>query len=101
LKKEGCSVVSASDSDEALNLFHKSDFDLVLMDLRMPRVSGCETTKAIRDSEQCDGSHVPIVGLTASPLLEEQERAIAAGMDEVIVKPVDELKLRSVLSRYT
>jgi CheY-like chemotaxis protein len=100
LREQGYSVTSARDGDEAMQLFQSSPFDLVLMDLRIPGMSGLETAKKLRDKEISGDRHTPIIGLTASPLLEDRERATAAGMDEVIIKPVDDRELQSVLARY-
>jgi len=101
LREQGCAVTSASDGDEALELFKGDAFDMVLMDLRIPGMSGWDTAKILRQAGRCEGRQIPIIGLTASPLIEDQQSARAAGMDEVIVKPVDEDELKSVLERYT
>jgi CheY-like chemotaxis protein len=97
LKGLGCQVTGISDGEDALRLLEERNFDLVLMDLRIPRMSGCETTARIRKRESAKGRHTRIVGLTASPLIEDQQRAKDAGMDDVIVKPLDETILQSVL----
>ncbi len=81
-------------------LLDKTDFDLVLMDLRLPGLSGWEVTARLREKESSRGGHTRIVGLTASPMLQDHARAKAAGMDDVLVKPIDETALQSVLSRF-
>jgi CheY-like chemotaxis protein len=101
LREAGCAVTGVCDGNEALQRLQSGSFDLILMDLRIPGMSGWETASLLRERERRDGRHVPIIGLTASPLLEDQRSAKAAGMDEVIVKPVDEDELRSILDRYT
>jgi CheY-like chemotaxis protein len=101
LQAQGCLVTSAADGEEALGLLAQRVFDLVLMDLRIPGMTGWETAKIIRQRESTDGRHTRIVGLTASPLLEDQQRAKAAGMDEVLVKPIGETALQSILNRFT
>lgn len=101
LQAQGCRVTSSSHGEEALSLIDKTHFDLVLMDLRLPGVSGWETTKRLRERELAQGRHTRIVGLTASPMMQDHVRAKAAGMDEVLVKPIDNLALRSVLKRLT
>lgn len=102
LESLGCHVIDACDGEEALRLIDEEDFDLILMDLRIPGLSGWETAKRIREKERKQGDEkVRIVGLTASFLWEDQQEAMTAGMDEVLVKPIDEMALQSLLSRFT
>lgn len=100
LQAQGFRVTSASHGEEALRLLDKTDFDLVLMDLRLPGMSGWETAKRLREKESAQGRHTLIVGVTASPMLQDHARAKAAGMDDVLVKPIDELALRSILTAW-
>jgi CheY-like chemotaxis protein len=101
LERNGCRVTSTSDGETALRIMEEQEFDLVLMDLRIPGKSGWEATETIRERESSQGLHTNIVGLTASPMLVDQQRAKAAGMDDVLVKPIGETELRSLLRRYT
>jgi CheY-like chemotaxis protein len=98
LQAQGCTVTTTSDGEGALRLLEEREFDVVLMDLRMPGMSGWETVERIRQRESAEGRHTRIIGLTASPMLVDQQRARAAGMDDVLVKPIDEKALRSVVS---
>ncbi|HEY7191289.1 MAG TPA: response regulator [Vicinamibacterales bacterium] len=68
-------------------------FDVILMDVQMPEMSGLEATEAIRESERATGGHVPIVALTARAMAGDREQCFAAGMDAYVSKPVraDEL----------
>ncbi|MFS3126987.1 response regulator [Nocardioides sp. Bht2] len=75
-------------------------YDLVLMDCRMPGMDGYETTRITRENEAGSGRHVPIVALTASVLLDEQERAFDSGMDGVLAKPIDREKLSATLQLW-
>ena len=101
LEALGCRVTLASNGEDALGLCDEMEFDLVLMDLRLPGISGCETTERLRERESAQGTTKHIIGLTASPLLEDQVRAKAAGMDRVLIKPIDEAALRSVFNMVT
>ena len=101
LRAKGCRVTDAANGREAVGLFDSMRFDLVLMDLRLPGMSGWETTKRLREIESSRGHCTRMVGLTASPLREDQALAIAAGMDEVLVKPVDNVALQAILSSLT
>jgi CheY-like chemotaxis protein len=68
-------------------------FDVILMDVQMPEMSGLEATAAIREQERGTGRHVPIVALTARAMSGDREQCFAAGMDAYVSKPVkaDEL----------
>lgn len=96
----GCSVTSVADGEEALRLLQTRPVDLVLADLRMPGLTGWELARRARElGARHQDRDILIVGLTASPLPEDARRARAAGMDEVLVKPVDETALRALLDR--
>lgn len=85
-------VVCASDGAEAVGLFKEQPFDLIFMDLQMPKMDGIAATKAIREMER-DGAHVPIVALTANVLKGAREQCLASGMDAYLGKPVREHEL--------
>jgi CheY-like chemotaxis protein len=70
-------------------------YDIILMDLHMPGIDGLEATRRIRELEQ--GRRTPIVALTANALTEGREQALAAGMDDFLVKPLDREHLERVL----
>ena len=72
--------------------------DLVLMDMEMPRMSGLDATRAIRDHFSAD--EMPVIGLTAHGFAASRELCLAAGMNDQLVKPVDFLDLNRSLSRY-
>lgn len=95
LEREGYDVDVVSDGDEAVRQFGARDYDLVLMDLRMPRVDGFEATLQIR---QAFPKHTtPIVALTASVMSEDREAGERVGMEDFIPKPIEsELLLRKV-----
>ncbi len=99
LERAGCKVLQAVDGAEALALLAGQGVDLVLMDVQMPVMDGLEATRRIR-AEAPGGGRIPIVGLTASALKEQVEACRAAGMDDVIAKPIERERLESVLERY-
>lgn len=96
LENEGYSVVSVSRGLDALELLGWTNFDFVLMDLRMPGLDGLEVTKEIRRREK-KGRRTPVVILATSVSLSEQERAIQAGADACLVKPIPASELRRLL----
>lgn len=86
LRQKGAEVVSAADGYEALERFRDGDFDVVLMDVRMPGMDGFETTRRLRALE--GGSDVPVFALTADTTSDTFERCLAVGMRGVITKPL-------------
>ena len=75
-----------------------SPYDLVLMDLQMPGMDGLEAARRIRAAEdQADGKRTPMLALTANAQSEDREAALAAGLDGLLVKPLDRERLREVL----
>ncbi len=87
LGKMGHRITLATNGLEALEQWRQSDFDLILMDVQMPEMTGLQATMQIR-REEAIGAHVPIVAMTASAMSEDRDRCLAAGMDDFISKPV-------------
>jgi CheY-like chemotaxis protein len=98
LERWGHKMTPATDGREALDLFDKYTFDVVLMDLQMPYVDGFEVTTAIREREQRTGRHTPIVAITAHALAGTREKCLAAGMDDFLTKPIEPRKLLEALA---
>ncbi|NOX32567.1 MAG: response regulator [Deltaproteobacteria bacterium] len=88
LKKSGHSITIAEDGQEAVRLYQKEHFDLILMDIQMPVMSGDEATLKIRSLEKKTGVHVPIIALTANAMKGDKERYLELGMDHYVSKPV-------------
>jgi CheY-like chemotaxis protein len=86
-RKMGHRVMLATNGLEALEQWRQNDFDLILMDVQMAKMTGLEATIQIR-REESEGARVPIVAMTASAMSEERDRCLAAGMDDFISKPV-------------
>src|SRR6476469_6099474 len=82
LERLGCLVDTASTGGEAIELFGKTTYDLLLMDWQMPQMDGLETTARLRRMQQ--GRVTPIVGTTASM---SRLECLAAGMNDVMPKP--------------
>ncbi|MFC1482151.1 response regulator, partial [Candidatus Neomarinimicrobiota bacterium] len=97
LEKMGHTVTVAKDGIEALDALEQATFDVILMDVQMPRKDGIETTRAIRSSESQTGMHIPIIALTAHAMKGDRERFIDAGMDEYVSKPIDVGQLHAAL----
>jgi PAS domain S-box-containing protein len=102
LEKRGHLVVVTGNGREALAALEKNRYDLVLMDVQMPEMDGIQATMAIREKERHkgDGSHQPVIALTAHVMKGDQERCMAAGMDGYITKPISPRQLDEVLEKY-
>jgi PAS domain S-box-containing protein len=87
LKNEQYSLVIAENGFEAIKLFEENEFDLILMDIQMPKLDGIEATKRIRKMEEGTFRHIPIIAVTAYAFQNEREKFLEAGMDDYISKP--------------
>ena len=99
LEKLGHEAVVAANGQEVLDMVLGADFDCILMDVNMPRVSGLDATKIIRESTVFAArKDIPIIALTAHAMTGDRERFLAMGMDDYIAKPLDADSLRRVLN---
>ena len=92
LEEEGIIVDTAEDGDIAVEKMQNAavgQYDLILMDIQMPKMNGYDATKAIRDLPDPYASSIPIIAMTANAFAEDKENAIAAGMNGHIAKPID------------
>ncbi|WP_016954127.1 response regulator [Catenovulum agarivorans] len=91
LKGLNANVVIANTGLEAVELFNKREFDIILMDLQMPVMGGVEATKQIRNTNK--GEHVPILAMSAATMPEDIKAAREAGVNDHLAKPIDFNKL--------
>lgn len=87
LEPEGCEIMCAYNGLEALNALKAQDFDVVLMDIRMPEMDGIEATRLIRGN-MSRNTHVPIIALTADATAETNAQSMAAGANIFLTKPI-------------
>jgi signal transduction histidine kinase/DNA-binding response OmpR family regulator len=97
LGKMGHGITLATNGLEALEQWRQGGFDLILMDVQMPEMTGLEATKRIR-REEAMGTHVPIVAMTASAMSEDRDQCLAAGMDDFISKPVSSKVIEEIIT---
>ena len=101
LETLGFRVDSVADGKEALDALEKLPYDLVLMDVQMPRMDGFETTKMVRDPSTPVRNHaVPIIAMTANAMQGDRTRCLAAGMNDYVSKPVSPEELADALERW-
>ena len=97
LTREGCEVVHVADGVAALEALAQGGYDLVLMDVRMPRLSGMDATRTLR----ARGVATPVVALTANAFDDDRRACMAVGMDDFLVKPLSPEALRRALLLWT
>tara|TARA_R110002050_G_scaffold41813_4_gene101129 strand:+ start:495 stop:1976 length:1482 start_codon:yes stop_codon:yes gene_type:complete len=101
LQRLQVAVTIANNGQEALRLFEKEDYDLILMDLQMPVLDGYAATRAIHASPKFHARPLPIIALTASAPDEVKSKVLDAGMDDFIMKPFKPQDLELILKRFS
>ncbi|WP_455220363.1 response regulator [Kaarinaea lacus] len=96
LSQSGAKTTVVENGQRALEAANAEEFDFVLMDIQMPEMNGLEATKHIRQLEN-KNRDIPIVALTANTIAEDRANYLVAGMNDVLVKPVDEDKLINII----
>jgi signal transduction histidine kinase len=100
LAEFGCEADIAKDGQEALKCFEAGSYDLILMDLRMPLMDGLAATREIRRRERATAAPpVQICALTANLMPQDQEACLAAGMNDILAKPLRREMLGAALAR--
>jgi CheY-like chemotaxis protein len=97
LKKFGWSVMEADCGSAALTLAAQHSFRLVLLDISMPGLSGEDTCAQLRATET--GASLHIVAYTAHAFPEDQQRLLACGFDEVLIKPISRQRLEDLVTK--
>jgi len=96
LKSDNYLLLKAIDGEEALAIAAIDHPDLVLMDIRLPKLSGLEVAKRLRKTAQF--SHIPIIALTAHAMKGDMEKAFEAGCDSYVSKPIDTRQLPQLVA---
>ena len=95
LHEHGYTTATAFDGEDALTLCKNEEFDLVLLDMQLPTLSGIEVAKQLNDSDFC----IPIIGMTASTSNEDKIEALNAGCDDFLIKPIQISPLISTINK--
>lgn len=96
LSKMGLEVTMANDGQEAVQKVFSGKYDLIFMDIQMPRMDGYEATSILRTK----GITLPIIALTAHAMNDEYGRCIEKGFDDYLTKPIDRQAMISILCKY-
>ncbi len=100
LEKMGHTVTVAENGREALAMLDREQFDVILMDVFMPKMNGYEATIQVRKRLAERKEHMPIIAMTAHAMLGDREKCIDAGMDDYITKPIKEETLQAMLEKW-
>jgi CheY-like chemotaxis protein len=84
---------------DAVDLASHNHYDLILMDMQMPRMNGLDATRAIRKLNE-NGAQVPIVAMTANAFAEDRARCMESGMNDFLTKPLNPQGMFSMLLRW-
>jgi len=99
LERAGHTVVTVSDGREALRTLLGRSFDLAVLDVQMPGLSGLEVAQQLRQSEEGGSQRLPVLALTAHGMKGDRERCLQAGMDDYLAKPVRSQELIRTVSK--
>jgi len=97
LERVGHKVDCVADGVQAVSMYQEHQYDMILMDVQMPQMDGCEATRRIRSIEKDTGRHICIIALTAHVLKSDREQCLRAGMDHYLSKPLRSHELYSLL----
>jgi len=96
LRDKGYTLLKATDGDEALEVAFRELPDLVIMDIQLPKLSGLEVTKKLRETPAF--SHIPIIAITAYAMKGDKEGIIESGCDAYVSKPINTRELPGVIA---
>ncbi len=99
LTSSGHEVVCAQSGIEAVELVQKEEFDLVILDIKMPKMNGYETAREMRKLES-NGKRTPIIAMTAHVTSRGNEQCLEAGMDDSMSKPFNTERLNQIISKW-
>ena len=103
LKEEGCIVETAGDGVACIDMIEKAEADyykIVLMDIQMPVMNGYDAASIIRKLKDTKKSRLPIIAMTANAFAEDVNKALSAGMNDHVAKPIDMNILVPIMMKY-
>ncbi len=95
----GCSLDIVDNGKEALKMFKKHNYEMIISDISLPGMSGIEVIKKIR-AQEASNKHIPIIALTAHALEEDHKNCLDAGADDVLTKPIMQFDLKAILRKW-
>ena len=91
-------VVTVADGEQALAAFQSETFDLILMDIQLPEISGLEVTKWLKDDEELN--HIPVIAVTAFAMKGDEERIRQGGCEAYISKPISVMHFLDTIRQH-
>ncbi len=101
LNQDHISLTIANNGNEAIRCYDNSTYDLILMDIAMPEMDGLQATQNIRNKENGNKKHIPIIAVTASDPYNNRHIFREAGIDDYLPKPVDPKLLLEKITKYS
>jgi two-component system, cell cycle response regulator DivK len=98
LQFAGFVVLQAGTAEEGIRLAKENQPDLILMDIALPGMDGLSATRVLKSA--ADTHHIPVVAMTAHAMLGDKEKALAAGCNGYITKPINALEFADTVARY-
>ncbi len=98
LLEDDYELVTAGDGEQGVALAEQQQPDLILMDMSLPVMDGWEATRRIKAREAL--KHIPIIGLSAHAMSGDTDKALAAGCDDYLTKPINDTLLFETLNRF-
>ena len=101
LEDAGASVHPSYNGAQAVEAFSSAPpgtYDVILMDIMMPVMDGCEAARSIRDMTRPDAADIPVIAMTANAFDDDRRKSLEAGMNEHITKPIDREKMITVIA---
>ncbi|MGZ3900747.1 MAG: response regulator, partial [Bacteroidia bacterium] len=99
LRRWNINYEEAENGKQVLDKVNRTNYDVILMDLRMPEISGIEASKIIRQLNDPVKSQIPIIALTAAVSDEKRKECLKAGMNDLLTKPYKEAKLLKIIEQ--
>ncbi len=96
LRAKNYTLLKATDGEEALDMAMREQPDLIIMDIQLPKMSGLEVTRKLRETPAF--SHTPIIGVTAYAMKGDKEKVIESGCDAYLSKPINTRELPEVIA---
>lgn len=100
LEQHGAECTFVTNGLDAVNLHKVINYDMIFMDIYMPKINGYEATRIIKNSDKYTKNRIPIIAVSASAFEDDILKAREAGVDEFLAKPIDNEKLSDVLRKY-
>jgi PAS domain S-box-containing protein len=99
VEKQGHQVTGVMNGEEALQALEKGNYELVLMDVQMPKMDGFQFAQVLREREKETGLHLPVIAMTAHAMKGDREKCLQMGMDDYISKPLNAGQLAETIAR--